>query len=62
MSTRDISDEEKERRDRHIRGGRAEPPGSRPSTKIEQGLPAAVGVEAEAEALPVRNYYEGYGG
>jgi hypothetical protein len=49
-------EDEKERRDRHNRGGRAESPGFCPSIKIDQGLPAV------AETLPIRDYYEGYVG
>ena len=56
MSTRDLLEEEKGRRDRHSRGGRAESPGFCPPTKIDQGLTAMV------ETRSARDYYKGYGG
>ena len=56
MSTGVLLEEGKDRRDRRIRNGSAELPGSCISTKIDQSLPAV------AEALPARNCYEGYGG
>jgi hypothetical protein len=56
MSTRDLFETIKERRDRRIRNGSAEFPGFCISTKIDQSLPAV------AETLPARNCYEGYGG
>ena len=56
MSTRDLLEEEKEQRDRHSRGGRAESPGFCPPTKIDQGLTAMV------ETRSARDYYKGYGG
>jgi hypothetical protein len=46
MSTRDLFETIKERRDRRIRNGRAEFPGFCISTKTDQSLPAV------AEALP----------
>jgi hypothetical protein len=56
MSVRDSLEEEKERRDRHSRGGRAESPGFCPPTKIDQGLTEAV------ETRSARDYYRGCGG
>jgi hypothetical protein len=51
MSVRDSLEEEKERRDRHSRGGRAESPGFCPLTKIDQGLTEIT------ETRSARGYY-----